>query len=135
VKAFTTENLFEICAATPEQIEGAVKLLGKATRGDSEWLKTGLDNGNYQAATVKVKSLDRFLLVFHVNEQKVLFINAAVQLAKDYCDFEILIDSILAVARDKGCRAVEAMTMRAGLLKKVMQHGFVPIGVSFQKTL
>jgi hypothetical protein len=135
VKALKTEELFKVCAATPEQIEGAVKLLGKAVRSDAEWLKTGLKKGNYQAATVQVKSLDRFLLVFHVNEQKVLFINAAVQLAKDYCDFEILIDSILAVAREKGCQAIEAMTMRAGLLKKVMQHGFVPIGVSFQKTL
>jgi hypothetical protein len=135
VKPLTLKNFVEICDATAAQIEAGAALLGKATEADVAWVETGLSAGQYQAAAVTVENRPRFLLVFHVNEQKVLFINAAVQLAKDYCDFEVLVDSMVAIARDQGCRAIEAMTLRAGLLKKVMQHGFVPIGVSFQKTL
>ena len=132
MKRISEKQLIELCDATPSQIANAAQLLGKTFATDVTWLQAGLNEGHYRAETVKVAGVDRFLIIFHVNQQRVLFINAAAQLTRDFSDFGALSDGMIALAKKYACRAVEGMTLRAGVLKKLLEHGFTPIGVTVQ---
>jgi len=130
MKPITTEKLVEMCDTTAEQFAAASQLLGK-TFTDTAWMEAGIQKGFYRAETLRVNGVARFVLVFHVNDQRVLFVNAAAQLTRA-SEFDALIQGVFALAKKYGCAAIETMTLRAGLLKQLLAHGFKPIGVSVQ---
>jgi hypothetical protein len=70
-----------------------------------------------------------YLLVYHVTDQSNLCVNAAAQLAPGG-KFEELVAGVKLLARSLACKFVEAVTLRAGVLKKLLASGFKPVGVS-----
>jgi len=132
VKKISENQMIELCEASQIEIDCAAQLLGKTFSTDAAWVSDGIKLGHYKAETVTVGGTARFLLIFHVNQQRVLFINAAAQLTRDFSDFGALSDGMIALAKKYACRAVEGMTLRAGVLKKLLENGFTPIGVTVQ---
>jgi hypothetical protein len=130
VKALTTTQLVEICDASPAQVETAAQLLGKTFAQDVQWLGAGVKDGTYKSSVVRIGSVDRFLLVYHINDQNVFFVNGAAQLTPKGGDFDALLEAVVTLAKKHACRAVETITIRAGLLKKMLAAGYSPIGVS-----
>ena len=131
MKKLSPENLIQICEASKSDVEAAAQLLGKKfSELPARWLQDGLNQGHYQAAKVAADGADRFLVVFHVTNQKTLFVNAVAQLTPDYSNFAVMLDGLKSVAKQFGCASLEAMTLRAGMLEKLYAAGCRPIGVS-----
>ena len=127
MKKLSTSQLIEICTATPEQEAAAIQLMGKTFDCDAAWLSR---KDFYKAEVVTVDAVPRFTIFFHVNDQRVLFVNAAAQLSRGFSDFSALVSGMIAIAKKHGCSAVEGVTIRAGVLKKLLAAGFEPIGVN-----
>jgi hypothetical protein len=135
MKKMPTEKILEIGTATAGHIATAQMLFGRVFNEDASWIKTGLDAGFYQASVVKVGAVERYVIVWHVNDQKSLFVNAVAQLTKDFADFSALVEAFTAIAKKNFCRAIEGLTVRRGIVEKLIEHGFIPAGVCMTKIL
>ena len=128
------KTIIEIGTANADQIGRASWLFGKTFDGDTSWVSDGIARKNYAADIVKISGVDRYIIIHHVNEQKVLTVNAVAQLSGE-TNFEALIESLVFLARKFKCRAIEGITQRRGLIKKCLEFGFKPGGVMLQKNL
>ena len=132
MKTLTVARQLSLCQTTAAQVGSAVQLLGSTFAADMAWIDSGLAQGFYQSTTICVDAVARFVVVWHINQQRVLFVNAAAALTPEFADFTALVEGVKVIARQNGCRAIEAMTLRAGLLKKLLADGFETIGVTVQ---
>ena len=132
MKTLTVARQISLCETSAEQVASAVQLLGSTFAADMAWIDLGLAQGFYQSTTICVDNVARFVVVWHVNQQRVLFVNAAAALTPEFADFTALLEGVKYIAGQNGCRAIEAMTLRAGLLKKLLADGFKTIGVTVQ---
>jgi hypothetical protein len=130
VKTIPTTKLIEICQANGEQVENAAQLIGRKFDTQTDWIKTGIEAGFYQAWNVHVAGSARYLVVYHITDQRTLFVNSAAQLTAEPGDFGDLVSGMIALAKHHACSAVEGVTLRAGVLKKLLQSGFEPVGVT-----
>lgn len=127
--------MLEICEATPVQISNAMQLLGKLSVDETKVLEDGIKTGIFKAETFRIDGVDRFLLVFHKTNQNRLHINAAAQLTKAYANFTALCEGMVELAKKYGCASVTGDTLRAGVLKKLLEFGFKPVGVTVKFAL
>jgi hypothetical protein len=135
MKPLTIQQLVAICDASPDQVARAAQLMGATFPGeDMGWIDDGLQAGHYHASTVTVDGAEKYLLVYHVTDQAGLNVNAAAQLAPGG-NFAALVAGMKLLARSLACKSVEGITMRAGVLKKLLEHGFQPGGVMVRLTL
>jgi hypothetical protein len=109
-------------------VDAGILILSRKINGSANWVRDGLDKGFYEGATVKLAGENRYLVVFHVTDQKTLNINAAAQLTS-YSDLPALLESFVAIAKKKLCVGIEAVTVRAGICKKFFEAGYKPAGV------
>jgi hypothetical protein len=133
-KMMDQKTMIEIGLATPDQIAGASWLFGKTFDEDTSWIQSGVKTKQYTADVVKIDGSDRYIIVHHVNEQKVLTINAVAQLSP-FSNFDALMEAFVFLAKKFSCRAIEGITRRRGLVEKCLNFGFQPCGVMLQKVL
>lgn len=127
--------MLEIGTASAAQVATAQMLFGRVFREDASWIKNGMDSGFYKAAYVKISSVDRYIIVYHVNDQKNLFINAVAQLTAEFSDFAALVEAMTAIAKNHLCKAIEGITVRRGVVERLQEFGFIPAGVAMTKIL
>lgn len=134
MKFLAEKHLIEILDATGEDVEHAAQFLGRKFSDmphiPGGWIQDGIAKGRYQAMKMAVDGVDRFLVVYHVNGQSSLVVNAAAQMTPDYSNFDAFMAGLKDFARQIGCKAVEGITLRAGMFKELLRHGWKPIGVS-----
>ncbi len=113
----------------------AAQVIGRTFGVHEAWLHEGLGHGFYKSACIRVESVARYLVIFHITDQKALFINAAAQLTAGYKNFAALVEGMKQIAADNACNAIEGITIRAGVLKALLAEGFEPMGVSVKLAL
>lgn len=129
----TEKQLIEFCAAQPNQIEDGEFLLTRKL-GDHSWIKEGLRLGHFQSMVTKIDGVPRYLVIWHLNDQKFMMINAAALVgpANPTENFSGLLPAMLDFARGTpGCQGVDCVTLRPGLAKLLLAQGWKPEGIYF----
>ena len=129
------KKILEIGTANASQIATAQMLFGRTFKEDASWITEGIKNGFYKADAVAIEKVDRYLVVYHVNDQKHLFINAIAQLTKDFSEFAALAEAMTEIAKKNLCKAIEGITVRPGVVERLKDFGFIPAGVVMTKVL
>ena len=128
MKAMTPEKILIIGAREPE-ISDAEAIFISTYAQEKNWIMDGIKKGWYQAHTLCVESTPKYVIVWHKNDQSVMHVNAIAQI-NGGGKFETLVAGMKAIAKKFDCRAIEGLTVRQGLIKKLMQNGFRPVGVT-----
>lgn len=132
MKTLAPADLVELCDALPAEEQHAAQMMGRKFDCEADWL---LNKDFYQSQTVRVNGERAFLVFYHVNDQRRLFVNSATQLTAKKIGVASLVQGCRALAQKLGCAGIETMTLRAGLLKELLAAGFKPIGVSVEYAL
>ena len=94
----------------------------------------GIARGYYHAHTVKVDSLPRYVIIWHKSDQNQMLVNFCAQLnGGEY--FDALIEAVKGIAKHFQCAAVQLVTARAGLVRKLIDRQFKPFGVALELPL
>lgn len=105
-------------------------LISRKFPADLSLMKDGLERGFYSTNTIKVDGEDRFLVIAHVNDQNIFYINAVVQLTKEVSGFAEMVKGLILLAKSKSCVSLEAISNRCGVVKQAMDLGFRPLGIA-----
>jgi hypothetical protein len=124
-----------VLPAAPEEVAAAGRLIGRTFGEDMRWLHDGIQAGHYQASTIQVNGHPRFVVAWHVTPNQTLCVNAAAQIGAQRPDIDALFAGLCQIARDRACRTLEFVTLRAGLLKAALARGFVADGVLLTRSL
>jgi hypothetical protein len=96
---------------------------------DGWWLTEGVRNGDYQVTTVEIDQIPSYRLFWHKNKQHMLVLNAVFALIKKD-EFFSLVNAARMLAKQNGCRGIEFITRRRGLVEKLLRHGGEITGVT-----
>ncbi len=120
--------MIELVAANEQQVHDAALLLGRRL-GNGNWIRDGVKSGIYTAQILKCDGVEKFFILWSVNNQRTLIVNAAVALGKGIDEFKLLVQAALHIAKTNACVAMECVTARAGLAEKLIENGFNATGV------
>lgn len=109
----------EIPAALQHSVPGA----------DGWWLTEGVRNGDYQVTTIEIDKVPFYRLFWHKNKQRMLVLNAVFALVKED-KFPSLVKAARLLAKQNGCRGIEFITKRRGLVEKLLRHGGEIVGIT-----
>ena len=96
---------------------------------DGEWIKAGVAKGWYQAHTIVFDGKPRYVVVWHMSDQNAMVVNLLAQL-NGGTNFSAAVHAVKCIAKKFGCVAIEALTVRRGLVAKAIAEGFRPCGVA-----
>src|SRR5208283_1238079 len=105
-KLMDQKTIVENGTANSDQIARAQWIFGRTFAGDTAWISEGIRRRHYSADVIKIDGSDHYIIVSHVNDQKVLTINALAQLSAE-SNFEALVQSLVHLAKKFACRAIE----------------------------
>ena len=133
MKKFMTEKQMLLSIATAEELsQGEAVFL--STFQESPWLASGVKAGYYQAHTVKIEGLPRYVVIWHKSDQNQMLVNFCAQLNGGEC-FDALIEAVKGIGRHFNCSAVQVITARSGLVRKLQEKQFKPFGVALELSL
>ena len=122
-----------LAAATPGELAQAETVF-LSTFQETPWIMDGIARGYYHAHTVKVDSLPRYVIIWHKSDQNQMLVNFCAQLnGGEY--FDALIEAVKGIAKHFQCAAVQLVTARAGLVRKLIDRQFKPFGVALELPL
>ena len=99
--------MIEIGTATDVELNNVGLLFGRTFGDGTGWIAEGLAKGFYRADTISIDGEKQYVLVHHVNDQKILTINAVGQLSSKANNFCALVDAMVLVAQKYACRGIE----------------------------
>lgn len=124
-----TQAQIIVAGATTGDVEKACAVFESAYRESCAWILDGITAGRYRANTVFVNHRREYVVIWHKNDQGAMHVNALAQLNTGGF-FPEMIAALKEICRDAGCHAIQGLTVRAGLVKKLCEHGFRAAGVT-----
>lgn len=106
--------------------EAAVPVEGE----DRDWLSYGVREGFFRATTVQFNGVEAGVLFWHVNDQNRFVLNAA-----HGENLPVLDTATRRLAQERGCKSVETMTLRPGMVHQLRRRGYKVTGVALSLPL
>jgi hypothetical protein len=116
-------------ACLPGELREAEAIFLQTYHEKTDWIREGVKNGLYRANTLDANGTALYVIVWHKNDQSMMHVNALAQL-NGGGDFAFLMQGMKTLAKEYACQAIQGITVRAGLVKKLCEHGFRPLGVT-----
>ena len=118
-----------IRACLPGELRDAEAIFLQTYHENADWIRDGIKKGLYLANTIDADGTPLYVIVWHKNDQGMMHVNALAQL-NGGADFAFLMRGMKTLAQEFCCKAIQGVTVRAGLVKKLCEHGFKPVGVT-----
>lgn len=93
-----------------------------------------VEEGFLETVCIHWNTIPQYAVWYHVAPGGILVINGTQRLRKDAV-YARLGDGVEALARAKGCKFIEGMARRAGIVRKMLGHGYKVVGICVLKEL
>jgi len=129
--------MIELLPLTPKELEIGEMLMGMAMPeyGNTEaTLHAMVAEGFLETVCVHYNTKPQYAVWYHIAPGGILVINGTQRLCRDAV-YERLGKGVEALARAKGCKFIEGMARRAGIVHEMLRVGYKVVGVTVLKEL
>lgn len=125
MKKFATREALQIAAANEADIFDVHRFFGDAA---AAWLLDAVNRKKLSAHSIFLDGTEKYLVIWHRDAQDRCFVNCAIE-RNGGGDFTGFLRALESLARTHRCIGIAGNATRQGLLKKLLERGYLTHGV------